>query len=190
VPLHLRSGEPNGDVNDAPCPPFATHDASIRQRFDAGWLDAAARGGGRRSTVSCHTAAPAAPARCRRWSPRHRVPTLCRHRVHSWRSRHRGVPASSPPWKRLRGNAECAGGAGESFMRVHWVAVPQELRARRVNRRRRRVCRRSWWCCRRRGERGPRGVTQANLSQHGRRGARESCPRRQERAAPRRRPAR
>jgi hypothetical protein len=30
------------------------------------------------------------------------------------------------------------GGGGESFLRVHWVAVPQGLRARRVNRRRRR----------------------------------------------------
>jgi hypothetical protein len=29
------------------------------------------------------------------------------------------------------------GGGGESFLRVHWVAVPQALRARRVNRRRR-----------------------------------------------------
>eukprot|EP01049_Picozoa_sp_SAG25_P007890 SAG25_NODE_672_length_6012_cov_14.256046_2_plen_153_part_00 len=32
--------------------------------------------------------------------------------------------------------ADCGG--GESFMRVHWVAVPKALRARRVNRRRRR----------------------------------------------------
>jgi hypothetical protein len=30
------------------------------------------------------------------------------------------------------------GGGGESFLRVHWVAVPKGLRARRVNRRRRR----------------------------------------------------
>jgi hypothetical protein len=30
------------------------------------------------------------------------------------------------------------GGGGESFLRVHWVAVPEALRARRVNRRRRR----------------------------------------------------
>eukprot|EP01047_Picozoa_sp_COSAG01_P005412 COSAG01_NODE_184_length_22692_cov_155.762758_18_plen_111_part_00 len=30
------------------------------------------------------------------------------------------------------------GGEGESFLRVHWVAVPEALRARRVNRRRRR----------------------------------------------------
>jgi hypothetical protein len=30
------------------------------------------------------------------------------------------------------------GGGGESFLRVHWVAVPKALRARRVNRRRRR----------------------------------------------------
>jgi hypothetical protein len=29
------------------------------------------------------------------------------------------------------------GGGGESFLRVHWVAVPEALRARRVNRRRR-----------------------------------------------------
>jgi hypothetical protein len=27
------------------------------------------------------------------------------------------------------------GGGGESFLRVHWVAVPEALRARRVNRR-------------------------------------------------------
>jgi hypothetical protein len=31
-----------------------------------------------------------------------------------------------------------SGGGGESFLRVHWVAVPKILRARRVNRRRRR----------------------------------------------------
>jgi|EP01047_Picozoa_sp_COSAG01_P080379 hypothetical protein len=30
------------------------------------------------------------------------------------------------------------GGSGESFLRVHWVAVPEALRARRVNRRRHR----------------------------------------------------
>ena len=30
------------------------------------------------------------------------------------------------------------GGGGESFLRVHWVAVPEGLRARRANRRRRR----------------------------------------------------
>jgi hypothetical protein len=28
---------------------------------------------------------------------------------------------------------------GESFLRVHWVAVPEGLRARRANRRRRRL---------------------------------------------------
>jgi hypothetical protein len=28
------------------------------------------------------------------------------------------------------------GGSGEWFLRVHWVAVPEALRARRVNRRR------------------------------------------------------
>jgi hypothetical protein len=36
------------------------------------------------------------------------------------------------------------GGGGESFMRVHWVAVPEVLRARRVNRRWRRRPRRRW----------------------------------------------
>jgi hypothetical protein len=35
---------------------------------------------------------------------------------------------------RLRGGG--GGGGGESFLRVHWVAVPKALRARRVNRRR------------------------------------------------------
>jgi hypothetical protein len=36
-----------------------------------------------------------------------------------------------------RGSAPLArGGGGESFIRVHWVAVPKALRARRVNRRR------------------------------------------------------
>jgi hypothetical protein len=34
--------------------------------------------------------------------------------------------------------AAAAGGGGESVLRVHWVAVPKVLRARRVNRRRRR----------------------------------------------------
>jgi hypothetical protein len=43
------------------------------------------------------------------------------------------------------------GGGGESFLRVHWVAVPKALRTRRVNRRRRRRRRR-------RGAR-PRGHT-------------------------------
>jgi hypothetical protein len=46
---------------------------------------------------------------------------------------------------------ELAGGGGESFLRVHWVAVPKALRTRRVNRRRRRRRRR-------RGAR-PRGHT-------------------------------
>jgi hypothetical protein len=39
--------------------------------------------------------------------------------------------ASSPLLATMRGG-------GESFLRVHWVAVPKALRARRVNRRRRR----------------------------------------------------
>jgi hypothetical protein len=43
----------------------------------------------------------------------------------------------------VHGQASQGGGAararrGESFLRVHWVAVPEALRARRVNRRRRR----------------------------------------------------
>jgi hypothetical protein len=40
----------------------------------------------------------------------------------------------------LRGASSAASrsGGGESFLRVHWVAVPKELRARRINRRRRR----------------------------------------------------
>eukprot|EP01047_Picozoa_sp_COSAG01_P050942 COSAG01_NODE_5200_length_4415_cov_3.887396_2_plen_104_part_00 len=33
------------------------------------------------------------------------------------------------------GDAPPGVGVGESFMRVHWVAVPKALRARRVNRR-------------------------------------------------------
>jgi hypothetical protein len=36
------------------------------------------------------------------------------------------------------GTGGTGGGGGESFLRVHWVAVPKALRARRVNRRRRR----------------------------------------------------
>jgi hypothetical protein len=36
------------------------------------------------------------------------------------------------------GGSGGGGGGGESFLRVHWVAVPQAMRARRVNRRRRR----------------------------------------------------
>jgi|EP01049_Picozoa_sp_SAG25_P002866 hypothetical protein len=36
-----------------------------------------------------------------------------------------------------RGGAGGQGGGGESFLRVHWVAVPEVSRARRVNRRRR-----------------------------------------------------
>jgi hypothetical protein len=43
------------------------------------------------------------------------------------------------------------GGGGESFRRVHWVAVPKAVRARRVNRRRRR--RGSLAAVRRRGRR-------------------------------------
>jgi hypothetical protein len=39
-------------------------------------------------------------------------------------------PAAAADWR--------GGGGGESFPRVHWVAVPEVLRARRVNRRRRR----------------------------------------------------
>eukprot|EP01047_Picozoa_sp_COSAG01_P030095 COSAG01_NODE_2087_length_8456_cov_2.656456_6_plen_104_part_00 len=39
-----------------------------------------------------------------------------------------------------------AGDGGESFLRVDWVAVPQAMRARRVNRGRRRRRRRSRTC--------------------------------------------
>jgi hypothetical protein len=48
------------------------------------------------------------------------------------------------------------GGGGESFPRVDWVAVPQALRARRVNRRRRR---------------GARGVAAGQLARRGPAGA-------------------
>jgi hypothetical protein len=41
---------------------------------------------------------------------------------------------------RSGGGGGGGGGGGESFLRVHWVAVPKALRARRVNRRRRRAC--------------------------------------------------
>jgi hypothetical protein len=50
-------------------------------------------------------------------------------------------PALPPPALRLLSALRrcCDGGdGGESFLRVHWVAVPQALRARRANRRRRR----------------------------------------------------
>jgi hypothetical protein len=36
-------------------------------------------------------------------------------------------------------------GGGESFLRVHWVAVPEALRARRVNRSRRQLRVGPWW---------------------------------------------
>jgi hypothetical protein len=36
------------------------------------------------------------------------------------------------------GGSAGSGGGGDSFLRVYWVAVPEALRARRVNRRRRR----------------------------------------------------
>jgi hypothetical protein len=39
------AGEPNGCLNDAPCPPSASHGASIRQPFGAGADDSGARGG-------------------------------------------------------------------------------------------------------------------------------------------------
>jgi hypothetical protein len=42
------------------------------------------------------------------------------------------------PRARARAGAGAGGGGGESFLRVHWVAVPEPLRARRVNRWRRR----------------------------------------------------
>jgi hypothetical protein len=41
-------------------------------------------------------------------------------------------PATSSSLSLSRGGG---GGSGESFMRVHWIAGPQALRARRVNRR-------------------------------------------------------
>jgi hypothetical protein len=40
-------------------------------------------------------------------------------------------------WRTFRpAGGDGGGGGGESFLRVHWVAVPKALRARRVNRRR------------------------------------------------------
>jgi hypothetical protein len=52
-------------------------------------------------------------------------------------------------WPQAQGASasEAGGGEGESFPRfprVHWVAMPEALRARRVNRRRRRRRRRQW----------------------------------------------
>eukprot|EP01047_Picozoa_sp_COSAG01_P055139 COSAG01_NODE_6106_length_3848_cov_1.384102_2_plen_182_part_00 len=52
----------------------------------------------------------------------------------------RGECASSSPGPAAAAaDGRGGGGGGESFPRVHWVAVPQALRARRVNRRRRRL---------------------------------------------------
>eukprot|EP01047_Picozoa_sp_COSAG01_P005163 COSAG01_NODE_174_length_23022_cov_528.590978_12_plen_168_part_00 len=48
----------------------------------------------------------------------------------SSRRRRRLIRRSWRRWRRRRGG----GGGGESFLRVDWVAVPEALRARRVNR--------------------------------------------------------
>jgi hypothetical protein len=48
----------------------------------------------------------------------------------------RWEPVSSSPSRPSWSAAADDGGGGESFLRVHWVAVPKAMRARRVNRRR------------------------------------------------------
>jgi hypothetical protein len=40
--------------------------------------------------------------------------------------------ADTGPTHHGAASAAAAGGGGESFLRVHWVAVPEALRARRV----------------------------------------------------------
>jgi hypothetical protein len=55
------------------------------------------------------------------------------------RRRRRGQPpTTSKGARRVAAAAKGPGGGGESFLRVHWVAVPKGSRARRANRRRRR----------------------------------------------------
>eukprot|EP01047_Picozoa_sp_COSAG01_P023763 COSAG01_NODE_1447_length_10278_cov_47.625209_3_plen_198_part_00 len=51
-----------------------------------------------------------------------------------WRAGERRHRGSWRRWRCRGGGAWRGGGGGESFLRVHWVAVPEALRARRVNR--------------------------------------------------------
>ena len=53
------------------------------------------------------------------------------------------LPETAPPSKKahslytaefVKGRGGGGGDGGESFLRVHWVAVPEAMRARRVNR--------------------------------------------------------
>jgi hypothetical protein len=99
--------------------------------FDDGWTAAADRGNG--------SAAAAAAAACERAVPAEAIERACERarrevaRIVSALQASLGLAA--PP---SEGTGGGGGGGGESFLRVHWVAVPKALRARRVNRKRRR----------------------------------------------------
>jgi hypothetical protein len=68
-------------------------------------------------------------------APAAQVSKRCKAGLREWATtiaRQTQTPAAAAP------EGGGGGGGGESFLRVHWVAVPEALRARRVNRRRRR----------------------------------------------------
>jgi hypothetical protein len=70
-----------------------------------------------------------------------RLLTAVHPRMHAWLQvleAEDGRDGSAVPVRAGQAAAAGSGEAGESFLRVHWIAVPMAMRARRVNRRQRR----------------------------------------------------
>jgi hypothetical protein len=143
----LASWHPEGggltigtEHNDAPCPPFTSHGASIANpRLTIGGTE----------VVCCECGQVGAAAMvhvCRRLGHRHyreRPRTQARHVADAhatMRELRELLPPADGRASRAAlvavgdGGDDAAVPAGESFLRVHWVAVPQALRARRVSR--------------------------------------------------------
>eukprot|EP01047_Picozoa_sp_COSAG01_P053366 COSAG01_NODE_5712_length_4083_cov_6.270331_3_plen_268_part_00 len=63
------TGEPNRCLNDAPCPPFIRHGASMRQPFDAALVAAGGRGGDPRADADMSSGHYSASGAYRSWLP-------------------------------------------------------------------------------------------------------------------------
>jgi hypothetical protein len=107
----------------------------------AGW--GGPEGGRRRASASCYWRAVHALPEARRPNARALwLASMFGHTPHSRPSPTAfsvGLAGVAPPLRAHAGGGAAAarGGGGESYLRVHWVTVPQAVRARRVNRRRR-----------------------------------------------------
>jgi hypothetical protein len=68
------TGEPNRCLNDAPCPPFIRHGASMRQPFDAALVAAGGRGGDPRADADMSSGHYSASGAYRSWLPQAAAP--------------------------------------------------------------------------------------------------------------------